>query len=545
MEQRSRGPSIKMGILMGLLTSISVIVVTYFVQQVSGLPYPPFALFDFMTRVLPGAFLHVTVDTMVGIIVALNLGSTSTTAKLTEQAIALVQFAVLGGVLGGVLAAIRRRRDPAPLPIWGLVLGLILAAAFAGVEVMLGFPDAGPVATIAWLVVVFGGWGLALGWLLRELRRGAATSALHRLGSGGTLQGLSRREALTLLGTAVVALIASAVGLGFLLSKRQPTAQATPGAITPVPGQTSGAAASPPESVLAARIQPAPGTRMEITPNADFYRVDINTLVSQVDAATWRLEVSGLVDHPMTFTLDDIRALPSVSQYITLQCISNPIGGDLTSTTLYTGVRLMDLAKEVGLQPAAVGFAMQSADNYFETVVLEAIMDERTLLVYAMNGEPLPSAHGFPLRLYIPGRYGMKQPKWIVRLEAVASAQPGYWVRRGWSERAAVRTTSVIDDVTVPQSGMALLGGIGYSGDLGISKVEVQVDEGPWTEAELRAPALSPLTWVQWRAELPVPAGNHVARVRAYDGSGTLQIVDRNGSYPDGATGTDSFNFSV
>jgi DMSO/TMAO reductase YedYZ molybdopterin-dependent catalytic subunit len=537
-EQRPRGPSIKMGILLGVLTSIFVIVVAFFAQQASNLPYPPFALFDFMTRVLPGVFLRVTVDTMVGIITALNLGSTSTTAKLTEQAIALVQFAVLGGILGGVLAAVRRRRDPAPLPIWGLALGLILAAAFAGIEVMLGFPDAGPIATVPWLIVVFGGWGLALGWLLRGMRRA---------GAAAEQKGLSRREALTLLGTTAVALIASAVGLGFLFSKRQSSAQAAPTAIAPVPGQTSGAAASPPESVLAARIQPAPGTRLEITPNADFYRVDISALPPNLDAATWQLEVTGLVDHPMTLTLDDIRAMPSTSQYITLQCISNPIGGDLIGTTLYTGLRLMDLAKEVGLQPAAQGFAIRSADNYYETVVLEAIRDERTLLVYAMNGEPLPVAHGFPLRLYIPGRYGMKQPKWIVRLEGVAREDPGYWVQRGWSEQAAVRTTSVIDDVTVPQgqSGRALMGGIGYSGDLGINKVEVQVDEGPWTETELRAPALSPLTWVQWRTELAVPARNHTARVRAYDGSGRLQIVASNPSYPDGTTGVDSFSFSV
>jgi DMSO/TMAO reductase YedYZ molybdopterin-dependent catalytic subunit len=259
------------------------------------------------------------------------------------------------------------------------------------------------------------------------------------------------------------------------------------------------------------------------------------------------LEIGGLVDNPLTLTLNDIRSRPSISQYITLSCISNRIGGDLISTALWTGIRLRDLLNEVGLQSEARGLYIEAADGFFETVVMEDMMDDRTLLVYEMNGQPLPREHGFPLRIYIPNHFGMKQPKWIVRMEAVADEPPGYWVERGWSQTAIMRTTSVIDAVRVEAAGegRTAMGGIAHAGDRGISKVEVQVDDGPWQEAELRVPPLSPLTWVQWRFEGSLPAGDHVAKVRAYDGDGKLQVLEENPPHPDGATGVDTFSFTA
>jgi DMSO/TMAO reductase YedYZ molybdopterin-dependent catalytic subunit len=299
--------------------------------------------------------------------------------------------------------------------------------------------------------------------------------------------------------------------------------------------------------VLAERIEPVPGTRPEVTPARDFYRIDINVRTPSVDGGSWQLEIDGLVDQPATLTLEDIRARPAVSQYITLSCISNRIGGDLISTALWTGVRLKDLLDEVGLQPEAEALYIEAEDGFYETVIMDDIMDERTLLVYQMDGQPLPKEHGFPLRIYIPNRYGMKQPKWIVRMEAVAREPLGYWVERGWSETAVMHTTSAIDVVTVESSsnGQSLMGGIAHAGERGISKAEIQVDDGPWREAELRIPPLSPLTWVQWRFEATFPPGQHVARVRAYDGDGELQILEASSSHPDGATGIHSFEFRV
>jgi hypothetical protein len=179
---------------------------------------------------------------------------------------------------------------------------------------------------------------------------------------------------------------------------------------------------------------------------------------------------------------------------------------------------------------------------------MQDMMDPRTLLVYEMNGKPLPQEHGFPLRIYIPNRYGMKQPKWITHMEVIRGEGKGFWVDRGWSEEAFVRMTSVIDEISVSENenGMLLAGGIAYAGARGINKVEIQVDDGTWEETELRVPPLSDLTWVQWRYQVQsISPGEHVATVRAYDGNGDPQIMEKNPPHPSGATGYDTFTFQV
>ena len=167
------------------------------------------------------------------------------------------------------------------------------------------------------------------------------------------------------------------------------------------------------------------------------------------------------------------------------------------------------------------------------------------MLVYAWNGKPLLAEHGFPLRLYRPGRYGMKQPKWITEIALVRDEIEGYWVQRGWDAVAAMKTTSVIDVVgrdQLEQRGARTLvpiGGIAHAGDRGISKVEVRVDDGPWESARLRQP-LSGLTWVLWRYEWPFVEGTHVFSVRAYDGTGALQPTEPHQPFPAGASGIDT-----
>jgi hypothetical protein len=224
-----------------------------------------------------------------------------------------------------------------------------------------------------------------------------------------------------------------------------------------------------------------------------------------------------------------------------MQCISNPVGGDLTGTSLWTGVRLKDLLEEAGLAPGAQELAIESADGFYESVTMADMQDERTLLVYAMNGEPLPREHGFPLRIYIPNRYGMKQPKWITRMEVIGGKGPGYWVDRGWSAEAIALTTSAIDpkpnDLVPDENGILPLGGIAWAGARGIARVEVQIDDGDWVEAQLRNPPLSALSWVQWRYDWPSTPGRHTVRARATDGAGDLQTAEVNDPAPNGATG--------
>jgi DMSO/TMAO reductase YedYZ molybdopterin-dependent catalytic subunit len=293
-------------------------------------------------------------------------------------------------------------------------------------------------------------------------------------------------------------------------------------------------------------LEPAPGTRPEYPPLADHYRIDINSgRPPAIDGATWRLKVRGLVAAEKEFTLDDLKNnFTAYDEFITIGCISNRVGGSLIGTTRWTGLRFQDFLAEVGVLPEAAFVHIYGADGFDEVVSLADIRaDERILLAYEWDGVPLPQKHGFPLRVYLPDLYGMKQPKWITEMEFIPEWREGYWVRRNWSAIARVNATSVVDTVAVEavyeQDGQRILpvGGIAWAGARGISSVEVRVDDGEWQAAQLRTP-LSPLTWVIWRFDWPAQDGRHTFTVRCIEGDGTTrQIETPRGPRPDGATG--------
>lgn len=524
-------PSIRVGVLLGAFTSLAVIALSYLAERAAGMPFLPFDLFDWVARLLPGGVITFGIDLMVAVIRALRLGPTDATAKLAEQTLALLQVIAGGAVFGGLLAWSARRGALGLVPR-GVLGGGILFAVTAAAETSL--ERAGPVELI-WTAALLLAWGAGLGALLALAGPALADAPDARMG---------RRAFLYWVGGGVLSISVGSLALARSSRSAAPQAPAEEEVVDL--GRTSGPAASPGPDVLGQRVEPAPGTREEITPNAQFYRIDINTRPPVVEQDSWRLEIAGLVERRLSLTLDEIRARPSISQVITLQCISNPIAGDLTSTSLWTGVRLKDLLAEAGMLSAAEEVYIESADGFYESVEMADILDERTLLIHSMNGVPLPVEHGFPLRIYIPNRYGMKQPKWIQRIEAIDRQGPGYWVDRGWSAEARPKTVSAIDAVVREASeGVLPVGGIAYAGGRGISKVEVQVDDSPWVEAILRAPPLSPLTWVQWRYDWPYQAGRHTFRVRAYDGAGVLQVTDRRPPRPDGATGVHEVTIEV
>jgi hypothetical protein len=243
-------------------------------------------------------------------------------------------------------------------------------------------------------------------------------------------------------------------------------------------------------------------------------------------------------------SLDDLRNdFPAQSQYVTLSCISGKVGTTLISTTQWTGVSAQELLAAAGVQPAAKYLHITSGDGYYETVPIDLInADKRIMFCYAWDGNTLPVDHGFPLRIWIPDRFGMKQPKWITGIEVMDQEIPGYWVERGWDAIAQVKTTSVIDTVAVDNiihdgdAQRVPIGGIAWAGDRGISQVEVSVDDGPWELAQLRAP-LSETTWVIWRYEWPFQPGPHTFTVRCAEKDGTPQITDVQPAHPSGATG--------
>ena len=528
-------PSLKLGAVIGGLTTLPLMALFYLGEQLAGLPFVPFDIFDWLARVLPGDIITLAIDAIVTIVGILNLGSTSDVAKAIEQVTALLMFAAGGILLGLVIAWIIGRSKR---PGWqvGAVITLIAFLAVIFIEFDLGM-GTNSLFAIVYLGVLILGWGALVGHLLAgeqakevtEESRAARRDLLLKL-AGGSLGvavgawGLGR-----LAGN-----LGQDTGAGEALGELAPTAMPVPqNQATQPPNLTSAA-------TMRDTVEPAPGTRPELTANEDFYRIDINTRPVKVDEESWQLEVDGLFDNPRNLTLDDLRAYPSVTQTITLGCISNRVGGDLIGTSNWTGVRLRDVLADLGLRPEAKELSVEAADGFFESVTMLDLMDPRTLLVYGMNGQTLPVEHGFPLRIYIPDRYGMKQPKWIERITAIGEEGSGYWVVRGWSEEARPQIVSVIDNISVDEptaNGLIPIGGIAWAGDRGIEKVEVQVDDGQWVEATLRTPPLSPLTWLQWRYDWSASPGSHRIRVRATDGTGQLQIEEEQGVRPDGATG--------
>jgi len=516
---------------LGALTSLPVLALAYLAETIAGLPFTPFDLFDGLARILPGDVITIGIDAIVSVITALNLGPTSSVAKAAEQGMALLMFGAIGASLGLVLRWLARR-DLRQLPGYGIRAGAVLFGVFWLISVAVGFAQTHFVWIGLWFAVLYVSWGWSLGWMIQQ-----AGPAL----GGDQDSKLSRREFVGLVGGSVVTISVGSWGIASLLGKEDQPSPAQVEILDPGTMADSTLADSPSAADLAARIDPAPGTRLEITPNENFYRIDINTRKPQLVPETWRLELSGLVDRPLSLSLDEVRAMPTISYHHTLSCISNRVGGDLISTTRWTGVRVRDVLEVAGMKSTAEELFIEAADGFYESVAMSDLMDERTMFAYEMNGAPLPHDNGFPLRIIIPHRYGMKQPKWIVNMEVLDREGRGYWVERGWSPEAFIRTTSVIDniasDAADEEKGTVPVGGIAFAGANGISRVEVQVDDGPWAEAELRAPPLSHLTWVQWRYDWPRETGRHNFKVRAYDGQGALQLSESNPVRPDGATG--------
>jgi len=544
--------------LVGLVTSVIVMLVLFLGRQFAGLPFAPFDVFDWMARVLPGGLVIFSIETMVKIINGLNLGPTASTAKLAEQSIAIVQFLVLGLVFGLAIALLSGKNQKRATTI-GLIGAAILWITAISVDGYLGFAPAGPLASFVWLGVVLLAWGWYLAnWVkllgAESVTQPATSSEPVPAAEPAAGADIARRRFLYLIGAGGVGVMVLATGLVDIFKRATPAAAVSPTqagsaagatALPPTPAAVTSAGAlnSPSVSALAARILPAPGTRPEISAASDFYRIDINTIAPVVDSSNWKLNIMGLVDKPLNLGLDEIRARPSISEMVTMSCISNPVAGSLIGTARWTGVPLKTILQEIGVKPGANFISIQSIDQFYESLSLAEAMDDRTMLVYDMDNAALTPDHGFPLRIYIPNHYGMKQPKWITSMELTDTDHSGYWVERGWSQTAIPQTTSVIDTqnpAVDPATQTVPLGGIAWAGARGIQKVEIQVDNNPWTPVQLRTPALSPLTWVQWRYDFPYKTGRYQFSVRATDGAGTLQSPVDMDVFPDGATGLDS-----
>ena len=284
------------------------------------------------------------------------------------------------------------------------------------------------------------------------------------------------------------------------------------------------------------------GMPLEITPTDEFYVVSKNFQDPTVDRSSWTLEIGGMVDSPLRLSYSDLIARESVEFISTLECISNPIGGNYISTATWQGFPLIELLREAGMHDGIVDIELHAADGYIESIPLAEALAEDTMVVHTMNGEPLNDEHGAPARLIVPGIFGMKNVKWLTKVIAVDEDIKGFWQERGWSDPAPVVTMSKIatpragDHIPVGQPFMA--GGVAFAGDRGIQRVEVSFDGGAtWRDAQLSEP-LSPLAWRLWAIEhTQMTTGVQWITVRATDETGGVQTAEDRPTLPDGATG--------
>ncbi|MEU5723157.1 molybdopterin-dependent oxidoreductase [Micromonospora sp. NPDC047738] len=475
-------------------------------------------------------------------------------ALLVGTAVLLAAFAALLGVL----AARRRWAGPAGI------------AGFAALGVAAALTRAGADAADALPSLVGGGLGALTLWAfvagpLRVDPGPAGPATPHRATSPGptpppAVAALAREEPVAgweplesgdpgprrrfLRDVGLLAGTAAVAGLGghWLAGRRGVSAArqavALPAPVAPAPPVPAGA------DLSVSRLAPY------VTPNQEFYRIDTALVVPQVDPATWRLRIHGRVRKPIELSFADLLARPMVERYVTLACVSNEVGGDLIGNARWLGVPIKELLDEAEPEEGADQVVGRSVDGWTCGTPTAVLRDGRdALLAVGMNGEPLPVEHGFPVRMVVPGLYGyVSACKWVTELELTRFADfDAYWVPRGWSAQAPIKTQSRIDTPRPRNrltAGPVTVAGVAWAQHRGIRTVEVRVDGGPWQQATL-APTVSVDTWVQWSWRWAATPGEHTLRVRATDADGETQPGERRPVAPDGATGWHTVRVTV
>ncbi|MFF1382003.1 molybdopterin-dependent oxidoreductase [Arthrobacter sp. NPDC058288] len=353
----------------------------------------------------------------------------------------------------------------------------------------------------------------------------------------------TRRAFFAASGITAVAAAVAATGGRLLSAARSNIAQARESLQLPSPAK---AAPAVPAGVQSA----APGVTSWITPNNEFYRIDTALSVPEINAEEWELRVHGLVEQEVTLTFQDLLDAELIESHVTLTCVSNPVGGNLAGNAKWLGLPIREVLKMARPKDGADMVLSTSEDGFSASTPLEVLQDDRdAMLAIGMNGEPLPLEHGYPVRMVVPGLYGfVSATKWVVDLEVTRFADSkAYWTDRGWSERGPIKTMARVE---VPKSfaqvpaGKVAIGGTAWAQTRGITKVEVQIDNGPWTEAVLSTEA-SVVTWRQWSFEWDATPGPHYIKARATDGTGEVQTDKRADPVPDGASGWQSVMVTV
>ena len=440
---------------------------------------------------------------------------------------------VLGAVLG--LVALRSFRPAAAgFVVFGLV-GLVAQATDPSVGLLL------PVVSAAFGVVAgVGSLAILLAWISPAA---TPSGVARRWGPADDPRSKAPDRRSFLIAAGSVGAVAALTGLGNRSLRGRSTVEAQREALvlprpvrsTPVPGTGT---------IEVEGISPY------LTPTSDFYRIDTALVTPQVNAASWRLRIGGLVDEPVELTFDELLAMDLVEEPVTIACVSNEVGGDLVGTARWLGVPLAELLDRAGVQRDATQVVGRSTDGFTAGFPTQTALDGRVAMVaVGMNGEPLPARHGYPARLIVAGLYGyVSATKWLTEIELTRFDDfDAYWVPRGWSKLGPIKTQSRID---VPRAGASVdpgtvaVAGVAWAPTIGIAAVEVSIDDGPWEPAQLGASA-NDNTWVQWVHRWDAEPGDHTIRSRATDETGAVQPAERRDPRPDGATGHHTVQVTV
>ncbi len=517
-------PSRLAGAIAGLLAGGAALgVAELLAGLVDGIPSPVNAIGSLVIALQPPGAKQVVADLF------------GTNDKLVLTLAVLVVALVLSAGLGILARSGRGEEGPNPAR-FRVAVGGFTAVGVVAVVAALANPPVNPVLAIASMALA-----VVVAWQVLALLLRRAGERAGR-GTVAEMPDWSRRR---FLGTSLMVgagAVASGT-LGRLLINYRNAAEVP---IADVPAPAATVAPIPANASLdVAGISPL------VTPNKDFYRIDTQLITPHVDASNWKLTVTGMVNNELTMTYDELLAMPLYEQYDTIQCVSNEVGGNLVGNALWRGVRLRDVLDKAGVQQGATQIVGRAVDGWtcgFPTAWLTA-SDREGLIAVAMNGDPLPAAHGFPARLIVPGLYGyVSATKWLTNIELTTlEAFDAYWVPLGWSKLGPIKTASRIDTPrsgSSPNAGTLPVAGVAWAPDRGISKVEVQVDDGAWQTADL-ATAISDATWVQWVYRWRATSGRHTLRVRATDGDGNLQVATPHDPAPNGATGYHEVSIQV
>jgi DMSO/TMAO reductase YedYZ molybdopterin-dependent catalytic subunit len=444
-----------------------------------------------------------------------------TTFGTSDKAVLATGVVVVGLAIGAHVGVRARRGHRA-------AIGWFAVFALLGLVASLGQPGTAVVpATLALTVVAVAGVA-TLWWLLRLAQRAASVPV-------GVTTGARRAFLVAVGGAGLGAVAATLVGRRWLA----PTGR--PGGAVPTALPSPRDAATPVGTAQA--FADVDGLTPIVVPNERFYRIDTAFLgVPRVDAGDWSLRVHGMVERELELTYADLTSRAAIERYVTIACVSNEVGDDLVGNAAWLGVPLRGILEEAGIAAGADQVVGRSVDGWTAGFPTDAALDGRDAMVaVGMNGEPLPLEHGYPARLIVPGLYGyVSATKWLTEIELTTfDAFDAYWVPRGWAGRAPIKTQSRID---VPRADRRIapgeheVAGVAWAPTRGIARVEVQLDDRPWVEAE-RSEPLSDDAWVQWRTRVTIDEGVHFLRVRATDGTGDTQTEDVAPPRPDGATG--------